>query len=189
MTDRYPVAWRHRPLHSFSRPEQSAGPRSISVLVVDADALLVREVVAALRQEGLRVVEARTFLEAKRVWESERPSALIVDITLGDFNGLQLLMRARDAQPDVRAVVTCAFPDPVLEAETRRLGGTFMLKPVDPARVLAALGPWPGLPLTARDADHVAGRWQERRVRERREHVITGFSPERRTHERRRITR
>ena len=40
---------------------------------------------------------------------------LIADVRLGQFNGLQLLLRARADRPDVTAVITCSFPDKVLE--------------------------------------------------------------------------
>lgn len=64
---------------------------------------------------------------------------LIADVRLGQFNGLQLLLRVRADRPDLTAVITCAFEDKVLEAETQRFGGIFLVKPVSAEDVLVTL--------------------------------------------------
>ncbi len=156
---------------------ESGGSRMVKALVVNSDPRRVQECARALRHEGYVVFEATAFAEGRRLWLTERPQILVVDIVLGDFNGLQLAMRARDDQPDVRVVITCPFSDAVLEAETRRLGATFLAGPVDPAQVLASIG-------------RVAARWDDhrtpRRLGDRRQVIIPGFAPERRVADRRR---
>ena len=49
---------------------------------------------------------------------------------LGAFNGLQLAMLARDVRADVRVVVFSGFDDPVLKEEARRIGASYLVKPV-----------------------------------------------------------
>lgn len=179
------------------------------VLIVDSDTRNVHEIARALRYEGFVAFEATSFADAKRLWVTESPHVLVADVCLGQFNGLQLLMQARDDRPDLSAIITCAFADVVLEAETRRFGGTFMVKPLEPRQILAAIGApvrqaihAPAFPDRRRD-DRRKGTNQEfvhdRRVRERRtvnqslnrrgddrrQRVIVNFSPERRTGERR----
>jgi DNA-binding response OmpR family regulator len=183
-------------VHSFLSDEKGTR-RPRSALIVDADSRRVQELAAPLRRAGYRVLEARTFADGKQLWLSERPDVLVIDITLGEFNGLQLLMRARDEQPDVRAVITCAFPDPVLEADTRRLGGEFFVRPVDPGRILAVLDASDPAhaprPPTAQPGPAEGHHWAsvplpnpDRRRLQRRRVVIPGFTPERRASERRR---
>ena len=57
---------------------------------------------------------------------------LITDVRLGKFNGLQLAVLR---PPTTGVIVISGFLDPTLDAETRRLGGVYMLKPVS-AKVL-----------------------------------------------------
>jgi DNA-binding response OmpR family regulator len=185
---------------------------------VDSDFGSVRTLAHTLREGGLDVFEATSFQEGKFLWSTQSPDVLVVDIRLGQFNGLQLLMRARSDRPDIQAIITSSFPDPVLEAETRRFGGIFMIKPIDPRHVLdavqgiAASGPVPtpvtppyllerrrvdrrllAVPNFAPDqrvADRRdTGSRSERRATERRQAEIPGFFPERRRGDRRIIGR
>ena len=113
--------------------------RSSTVLLVDADSRLMNGIAGALRAGGYEVLEAATFEDGKRLWDSARPDVLVVDVRLGQFNGLQLLMRARSDRPDLHAIITSPFADTVLEAETRRFGGTFLTKPLQPWQILHAV--------------------------------------------------
>jgi two-component system response regulator RegA len=151
--------------------------RTPKILIVDTDPLPRLQLAAALRREGCDVVEATTFEEGKRLWTSERPAMLIADIRLGQFNGLQLLLRATAEREDVKAIITSAVADRVLEAETRRFGGVFRIKPVAASDVVAFL----------RSATAVLPTSFDRRVAERRQLTIPSFAPDRRSTERRRL--
>lgn len=95
---------------------------------------------------------------------------------LGEFNGIQLLMIAREVRPGISAVITNAFVDSVLAEETRRLGGVFMVKPLDLRALLD----------TGRSRPQLwAG--SNRRAADRRGEVIPDFQPDRRVAERRQI--
>ena len=109
------------------------------VLLVDTELRVLHDFAEALRCEGYDVLPATSFQEGKRLWMHHHPGVLVVDVRLGEFNGLQLLMRARADRPDLHAIITCPFPDPVLEAEARRFGGDFLVKPIDPIQIVAAI--------------------------------------------------
>ncbi len=170
-------------MHSFFVNNQQPPDEANTVLVVDADPRSVQSIAGALRQDGYRVLEATSFAEGKSLWAAQSPDVLVVDIRLGQFNGLQLLMRARFDRPDVTAIITCPFADPVLEAETRRFGGIFLIKPLEPQQVLEAVrnaatqGPVPS-PVTP-------PLLLERRREERRQTITADFAPDRRTGHRR----
>lgn len=166
----------------FSSPRGNA-PRPRTALVVDSDFGNVRNLARALREEGLDVFEASTFQEGKFLWSTRAPDVLIVDIRLGQFNGLQLLMRARSDRPDLRAIITSSVPDPVLEAETHRFGGVFMVKPIDPRQVLNALT---GITTSGRVPTPVTPPYLlERRRIERRVVTVPTLLPDRRVAARR----
>jgi DNA-binding response OmpR family regulator len=109
------------------------------VLIVDSEARTLAQLAAALHQCGYDTLEALTFIEAKQLLLNQAPDVLVAAVQLGPFNGLQLLMRGREERPDLTAVITCRFPDPVLEIETRRLGGTFLVKPLDIKQVIQTI--------------------------------------------------
>ena len=160
----------------------------MKVLVVDADPQCVRALGAAIRRLGGEPLEATSFAEAKRLWIAEHPPMLIADVRLGQFNGLQLLLRAKADRPDLVAVITCAIDDKVLEAETSRFGGTFFVKPVTPDEICATLLRLlpnafflAGDPLSA-----TVEPIPDRRIAERRQLINPEQLPERRNADRRR---
>lgn len=98
------------------------------VLLVDDDPDVVEQLSDVLKADGFETTTATTFDEARRLLEGEPPpDLLIADVRLGQYNGLQLVMRRRTP---TRAVVISGFWDHTLEAEARRLGAEYLLKPV-----------------------------------------------------------
>jgi DNA-binding response OmpR family regulator len=103
-----------------------------NVLIVDDDAAVVSMLTDVLESAGYRTIGAATFEEGKRLLAEQAPAVLITDVRLGMFNGLQLaLLRP----PGTAVIVISGYLDRTLEAETRRLGGVYLLKPV-PSPVL-----------------------------------------------------
>lgn len=92
-----------------------------------------------LADSGFHVVPCSTFEEAKREIGTARPDILVTDVRLGAFNGLQLALLARDVNPAVRLVVFSGFDDPVLKEEARRLGATYLVKPVSGYAIVRVL--------------------------------------------------
>ena len=161
--------------HAANGESQAARPL---VLIVDTNAATVEDVATTVRSEGYSVLKALTFEDGRRLWRSMHPDVLIVDIRLGQYNGLQLLMRARCDKPDLTGVVTSPVPDSVLEAEAIRFGGTFLIKPVSPRQLLEAIRSNAGTRPSAVPP-------LERRRGDRRKVVTPDFIPERRMGQRR----
>lgn len=101
-----------------------------SLLLVDDDLSLLGALSRFMADSGFQVVPCSTFEDAKREIGTLRPDILITDVRLGAYNGLQLALLARDVRPDVRVVVFSGFDDPVLKQEARRIGATYLVKPV-----------------------------------------------------------
>jgi len=108
------------------------------ILIVEDDRDTLDSWVELLQHAGYRVTAAASFEEGRRALDSS-PDMLITDIRLGAFNGLQLVVRARLANPTLPVLVVTAFHDPVLQEETERLNAIYMRKPADPELVLAAI--------------------------------------------------
>jgi two-component system response regulator YesN len=101
-----------------------------SLLIVDDDLSLLAALSRFLSDNGFQVVPCSNFDDAKREIATLRPEILVTDVRLGAFNGLQLALLARDVRPSVRVVVFSGFDDPVLKEEARRIGATYLVKPV-----------------------------------------------------------
>jgi len=104
------------------------------VLIVDDDAATRSGLKALLERAGYQVMVAGSFSEARFALTESGPDLLISDIRLGEFNGLQLVATTTRAIP---SIIVTGYPDAVLEAEARRLGAEYLVKPVVPAALMA----------------------------------------------------
>ena len=154
------------------------GKGVVKVLVVDSNPKNIDELGIALRNRGFQLLEATSYEGGKRLWITEKPQVLIANVRLGQFNGLQLLIRAKAERPDVAAFITSSFSDRVLEAETQRLGGTFLVRPFVLEDLVAAI-------MDKRSPTQFEGL-SERRIDERRRKITLDYYPNRRQSERRR---
>lgn len=106
------------------------------ILVVD-DTPSVRKMLAELLgAAGYDVLSAATYDEGKHLADTGDPDLSLIDIRLGEYNGLQLAVRERVNHPTRPVIVMTGHSDPVLEAEARRLGADFIEKPLHPARLI-----------------------------------------------------
>jgi DNA-binding NtrC family response regulator len=103
------------------------------VLIVDDDGATRRGLVQLLAQAGYDATAVGTFDEARRIIGASPPDLLITDIRLEAYNGLQLILNSPRTIP---TIVITGFADPVLEAEARRGGAAYLVKPVHPAELL-----------------------------------------------------
>jgi len=158
-------------LHTETAPPGVPLP---TALIVDVEPRSLFELSRAFRAAGYRTLAATSFADAKRLLLAEQPQVLVADVRLGEFNGIQLLMLAREVRPGISAVITNPFADSVLAEETRRLGGTFLVKPLNVRALLAAVQ---STPQTRAESN--------RRQGDRRNMAILAFHPERRIAERR----
>ena len=109
------------------------------ILIVDDDPSLLEALERSFLEAGQDVVAYDSFEEARRVLQTTRFDALITDVRLGAFNGLQLAVIGRDTYPDIRLIVFSGFDDPVLRTEAEHVGATYMVKPVTGAQLLQVL--------------------------------------------------
>ena len=103
------------------------------VLIVDDDKTTREGLAEFLEEAGYEAVAVGTFEDATRILRTAPPDLLIADVRLGPFNGLQLVISSPQPIP---AIIITGFADPVLEADARRRGADYVLKPVSPARLL-----------------------------------------------------
>lgn len=109
------------------------------ILVVEDDERALAGMLELLRDAGHTVTGAATFDAAKGLLELHAYDLLITDIRLRAFNGLQLVRRSRLLHPNMAVILVTAHEDAMLELEAARYRAEYLLKPVKPADLLAAI--------------------------------------------------
>ena len=110
------------------------------ILVVD-DSALSRKISRRILEEAAHTVdEAADGLSALERYALARPDLVLLDVTMNEMNGLEVLRQLRTMDPDARVVMATADA----QSSTRTLseaGGAvgFVLKPLVPGPVLRAV--------------------------------------------------
>lgn len=106
------------------------------ILVVEDDAATRLGLRELLCDAGYDTITAATFKEGRQALEHDSPDLLITDLRLDGFNGLQLLHIDPRTIP---AIIVTGFPDSVLQAEARRLGAEYLVKPFPMSTIIDAV--------------------------------------------------
>jgi len=80
----------------------------LRVLVVDDEVNIAELISMALRYEGWQVTTAHTGSKAVAAAKEVRPDAIVLDMMLPDFDGMEVLRRVRGTDPDVPVVFLTA---------------------------------------------------------------------------------
>ena len=110
-------------------------------MIVDDDAVVLDAMQRLLTLWGYATLPISSFEEARVSLAVQSPDALIVDIRLGEYNGLQLVHLARRSNPALAIVVVSGFDDPVLRHEASQAGAAYLLKPTELPRLKEHLPP------------------------------------------------
>jgi two-component system OmpR family response regulator len=112
----------------------------IRVLVVDDEPSLAELLASVLRYEGWEIMTAGDGASAVRTAREFRPDAVVLDIMLPDFDGLEVLRRVRQESPHV-CVLFLTAKDAVDDrvAGITAGGDDYVTKPFSLEEVLARL--------------------------------------------------
>jgi DNA-binding response OmpR family regulator len=91
-----------------SADSEDAGDDGPLVLLVDDDAAIRRSVAVGLELEGFRVVSASGGRAALEAVDRMRPAVMLLDLTMPDLDGLEVLRRLRAAGEEVPVCVLSA---------------------------------------------------------------------------------
>ena len=109
------------------------------LIVDDAEFLRVR-ITKLLKGDGHEVVEASNGLVAIDVYSSEKPDAVLMDITMPEMDGLAALKEIRALDSEARIVMLTALGQESVVLDAIKAGAKdFVVKPFEPDRVLAAI--------------------------------------------------
>ena len=135
-----------------------------TVLIVEDDEATRNGLEELLKDAGYDTLAVGTFEAGSRALKWQAPDLLIVDVRLGAFNGLHLIVTNPNPVP---AIVITGFPDSVLETEARQRGAEYLVKPIEPSELLS---------LVRERLEHLPGSDQFRPPRRwARKHVSGGL--------------
>jgi DNA-binding response OmpR family regulator len=108
-------------------------------LVVDDDPRILSVAQRWLLAAGYDVLTSDNFKDARAVIRVSEPAIVVLDVRLGEFNGLQLGLLAKEVRSSARVVIMSSWDDPVLRRETTEFGATFIHKPFRAPELLKAV--------------------------------------------------
>ena len=114
---------------------------AISVLIVDDHEIVRQGLISLMRDSPIRICgEAATPDEAIRQARKLHPDVVMLDVRLGDRDGLDVIKRIRAAAPGVRVVMLSAFDNPTYVARAVSAGAhDYVLKTASRGDLIAAV--------------------------------------------------
>src|ERR1043166_6220311 len=123
---------------SEPRPAPVAGERTL--LIVEDDKSFQQRLARAMESRGFTVMTAESVAEGLIHLETASPAFAVVDMRLGDGNGLDVISALKRRRPDARAIILTGYGNIATAVNAVKLGAVdYLSKPVDADDVVAAL--------------------------------------------------
>src|SRR5947209_1687006 len=103
---------------------------SYSVLIVDDEALTLRTISRALREEGFDVFTASSGEDAVKTFTAEKPDLTLLDIVLPGIDGVEVLRRIKAVNPKSIVLMMSAYHMVDRAVDAMKLGAyDYLIKP------------------------------------------------------------
>lgn len=113
-------------------------PRQL--LLVEDDRVFAGALGRALTRRGFEVTTAFSHAEAMARLQGRQPDYAVVDLRLGEDNGLRLIPELRSAMPTIRILLLTGYASIATAVEAIKRGADdYLAKPVDADAVVRAL--------------------------------------------------
>jgi two-component system response regulator RegA len=115
-----------------------AGDRSL--LIVEDDKLFLNRLARAMETRGFKVTTAETVADGLLQVEQNPPAFAVVDMRLGDGNGLDVISALKRRRADARGIVLTGYGNIATAVNAVKLGAVdYLAKPADADDVVNAL--------------------------------------------------
>ena len=133
------------------------------LLIVEDDKPLQTRLARAMESRGFSVETADSVEDALILLKKGAPEFAVVDMRLGDGNGLDVVSAIREESPEARVIVLTGYGNIATAVTAVKLGAIdYLAKPADADEIFAALTRLPGdkvpVPENPMSADRV--RWE-----------------------------
>jgi two-component system, response regulator RegA len=142
--------------------EDHIGPDR-TLLIVDDDGPFLRRLARAMETRGFAVETAESVAEGVVKSKSHPPKYAVIDLRLGDGNGLDVIEAIRQRRTDTRVIMLTGYGNIATAVTAVKLGAVdYLSKPADADEIYSALTQRPGekaeVPENPMSADRV--RWE-----------------------------
>ncbi|MGI8526195.1 MAG: ActR/PrrA/RegA family redox response regulator transcription factor [Pseudolabrys sp.] len=121
-------------------PERDKIPADRTLLIVEDDRSFLQRLAKALESRGFVVTIAESVAEGLREVERSAPAFAVVDMRLGDGNGLDVISALMHRRPEARGIILTGYGNIATAVNAVKLGAVdYLAKPVDADDVVAAL--------------------------------------------------
>ena len=139
------------------------GQTERTLLIVEDDKSFLQRLARAMEARGFEVRTAESVSEGLQEVEKSAPAFAVVDMRLGDGNGLDVIVALKQRRPDARAIILTGYGNIATAVNAVKIGAVdYLSKPADADDILAALLAQPGSkprpPENPMSADRV--RWE-----------------------------
>jgi len=111
-----------------------------SLLIVDDDKPFLTRLARAMESRGFQVETAESVEEAVAKARAHAPAYAVVDMRLGDGNGLDVVAAIREKRADARTIILTGYGNIATAVTAVKLGAVdYLSKPADADDVFAAL--------------------------------------------------
>jgi two-component system response regulator RegA len=115
-------------------------PGERSVLIVEDDKSFLQRLAKALESRGFAVTTAESVADGLLQVERSAPAFAVVDMRLGDGNGLDVISALKRRKPEARGIILTGYGNIATAVNAVKLGAVdYLAKPVDADDVVAAL--------------------------------------------------
>ena len=133
------------------------------LLIVDDDRPFLERLARAMEGRGFVVTTAETVAQGLAQVEKAPPAYAVVDMRLGDGNGIEVISALKARRPEARGIILTGYGNIVTAVTAVKFGAVdYLAKPADADDVCAALSAPPGQkaepPVNPMSADRV--RWE-----------------------------
>ncbi|WP_395516173.1 ActR/PrrA/RegA family redox response regulator transcription factor [Pseudorhizobium flavum] len=147
---------------SVANPDEAIGSDP-TLLIVDDDGPFLRRLARAMEGRGFAVEVAESVAEGIAKSKARPPKYAVVDLRLGDGNGLDVIEAIRQLREDTKAIVLTGYGNIATAVTAVKLGALdYLAKPADADDIFHALTQRPGekadVPENPMSADRV--RWE-----------------------------
>jgi two-component system response regulator RegA len=111
-----------------------------TLLLIDDDIVSRTRLARALERKGFDVRATDSFREGMDIARREQPGFAVIELRLGDGNGLDIVSELRKDRPDARIVMRTAYGNIATAVAAIKAGAIdYLPKPADPEAVESAL--------------------------------------------------
>lgn len=115
-------------------------PADRTLLILDDDKPFLSRLGRAMEARGFLVTLCESVEEGEAALETSPPAFAIIDMRLGDGNGLEVIRKLKEVRPDARGIILTGYGNIATAVTAVKLGAfDYLAKPADADEIYHAL--------------------------------------------------